>query len=505
MATDVLPDAARVLPPAGQKVWIKSFNEAKLKGLPDDEASAFAWAAVKRAGYHKKANGKWGKLMDAEYTVTGDEVNFGIPFVKINSKSRTVSGFATLDNVDKAGDVLDANASKEAFAKWAGNIREMHEKKAVGKSISVESKEFTDESGETFNGIWITARISKGAEDTWQKVLDGTLSGFSVGGAVHEKERAIAKTADGERDIWRITKYSLNEVSLVDNPCNQLATVSLVKSINGALAFEDIIDNSDEVESEGESFEKAHSAGSTDCCMGEIENVLTALKSWRQRAIEKDQDSEVANISRIMIGVRNYHDYERYEHEDHERMSAAVNKSDESEGEPMAKTEEELQNNDESDISVSDEFTGEQKSLLRKLAELLLGEQVTEAETEVSEITEELDKEGDVTSDMNTEEVNGLVEAATGELSKSVDEKFEGIGEALTKIAEALETVAKSEDIDAIKAEMETRIEELAGRIEGLETTGAVKKSGDVTEESLEKEDKGFWSDSIVPEFLKKA
>lgn len=506
MADSVLPDAARVLPPAGQKVWIKSFNEAKLKGMPDDEASAFAWAAVKRAGYHKKANGKWGKMMDAELSVTGDDVVLGIPFVKINAKGRTVSGFATLDNIDKAGDVLDATASKEAFAKWAGNIREMHERKAVGKSISVEQKEFTDEDGNSYNGIWITARISKGAEDTWQKVLDGTLSGFSVGGAVHEKERQIAKTADGEREVWRITKYSLNEVSLVDNPCNQLATVSLVKSIDGALSFEDIIDNSEEAEQEGESLEKAHSEGSADCCMGEIDSVLGALKAWRQRAIDKDQDHEVANISRLMMNVRNYKDYERYEHEDHERMSAAVNKTEESEGEPMAKTEEELQNNVESDISVSDDFTGEQKSLLRKMAEFILGEsQVPTPEAVAEETSEELNKEGDVTSEMNTEEVNDLVKAATEELSTSVDEKFTGIGDALTKIAEALETVAKSEDVESIKAEVQEQIEGLAGRIEALETTGAVKKSGDVTEESLEKEDKGFWSDSIVPEFLKKA
>lgn len=503
MAKDLLPDAARVLPPAGQATWLKAFKEARLKGLPEDEASAFAWAAVKRAGYHRKSNGKWGKMMDAELTVAGDDLILGIPFVKINAKGRTVSGFATLDNIDKAGDVLDAKASQDAFAKWVGNIREMHERKAVGKSISVEQKQFTDESGETYNGIWITARISKGAEDTWQKVLDGTLSGFSVGGAVHEKERAIAKTADGDREIWRITKYSLNEVSLVDNPCNQLATVSLVKSIDGALSFEDIVDNSEDAELDGEPLEKAHAEGSADCCMGEIDNVLGALKAWRQRAIDKDQDGEVASISRLMMNVRNYKEYERYEHEDHERMSAAVNKSNESEGEPMAKTEEELQNNDESDISVSEDFTQEHKSLLRKMAEFILGE-VPQPEAVAEETTEELEKEGDVTSDMNTEEVKGLVDAANEELTKSFDGKFTEIGDALTKIAEALETVAKSENLDELKAELQEQIEGLAGRVEAVETSGAVRKSGDVAEESLEKEDKGFWADSIVPEFLKK-
>lgn len=497
----VLPDAARVLPPAGQRVWIKAFKEAKLKGMPDTEASAFAWAAVKRAGYHKKSNGKWGKLMDADLTISEDQVVFGIPFVKINTKGRTVSGFATLDNVDQAGEILDASASKEAFSKWVGNIREMHEKKAVGRSLNIVEKQFEDESGEKYNGIWITARISKGAEDTWQKVLDGTLSGFSVGGAVHEKEKTMVKDADGSnREAWKITKYSLNEVSLVDNPCNQLATVSLVKSIDGALSFEDIVDNSDEAEEE---IEKAHSPNSADCCMEDIGNVIKSLKAWRQRAIDMEKDHEVVTISRIMMSVRNYEQYEKYEHEDHERMTDMVNKTKESEGEPMAKTEEELQNNGESDISVSEDFTQEDKSILRKMAEFILGEtQVPEPEAAAE--VEELNKEGDVTSEMETEEIKTMVDEANGELEKSFDGKFTEIGEALTKIAEALETVAKSDALDELKTEVETQVAELSGRIETLETSGAVKKSGDSDDESLKKENTGLWSDSIVPEFLKK-
>lgn len=494
---DLLPDAARVLPPAGQAVWLKAFKEARLKGMPESEASAFAWAAVKRAGYQKQSNGKWGKLMDANLIVKEDTVVLGVPFVKINSTNRTVSGFATLDNVDKAGEILDAKASKEAFSQWAGNIREMHERKAVGRSVEVVEKQFTDEDGNEFNGVWITAKISKGAEDTWQKVLDGTLSGFSVGGAVHEKERTMVKTSDGDREVWRITKYSLNEVSLVDNPCNQLATVSLVKSVDGALTF------GETVETEDLGLEKVHSPGADECCMEEIENVLVALKSWRQRAIDKDNDNEVASISNLMSHVRNYKTYEDYEHEDHERMSAVVNKLNESEGEPMADSEK-LQNNEESDISVVEDFAPEHKSLLRKMAEFILGEnQVLDTEVTTEEVTEELEKEGDVTSEMNTEEVQALVESNTEELTKSFDGKFSEIGDALTKIAEALETVVKSDDIDSLKSELEGQVAELSSRIEALESTGAAKKSGD-TEVSLEKDDKGLWSDSIVPEFIRK-
>src|ERR1051325_1626725 len=242
MAKDVLPDAARVLPPAGQKVWIGAFKQAQQEGLSEEEASAYAWSAVERAGYHKIGGGKWGKNMDAEIFISDDTLQFGIPFVKINTEKRTVEGFATLDNVDKSGEIVDYAASQEAFNAWPGNIREMHQKVAVGKALSVSEDTYTDKDGTTYNGIWVKARISKGAEDTWQKVLDGTLSGFSIGGAIKEKKRELQKFDGGVREVWRITKYALGELSLVDNPCNALASLSLAKSIDGLLTVEDIVD-----------------------------------------------------------------------------------------------------------------------------------------------------------------------------------------------------------------------------------------------------------------------
>ena len=502
MPENILPPAARVLPPAGQALWIKAFKEAKLKGLPEDEASAFAWAAVKRAGYSKQAGGKWGKLMEAQLLVDNDSFTLGVPFVKINAQKRTVSGFATLDNVDNAGEILDAGASKEAFKKWVGNIREMHGKNAVGRAIEIVEKEYTDLDGNTYDGIWITAKISKGAEDTWQKCLDGTLAGFSVGGATHEKERAIVKLGDREVEVWRITKYSLNEVSLVDNPCNGLALVTLVKSVDGALELTDELEEAVE-----EAFEKmTHAPNGENCCSAEIDAVISALNAWRQREIDEGDDGEVATISYMMQNVRSYAKMDAYEHEDHARMAEQVSKSNESEGEDMSKTGDDLQDKEISDNSLAnDELTEEHKGVLRKLAELVLGiKPATDESVETDEETE-LAKEGD-TSDMNEEDVKTLVDGASDELAKSVDGKFGEIGDSLTKISELLEAVAKTEALEELKKELEDKVEAIANRVETLETSGAVKKSGDKTDdaEQLEKSDRGLWADAIVPEFLRK-
>jgi hypothetical protein len=155
----------------------------------------------------------------------GDTIAFGVPFTKVNVKERTVEGFATLDNVDKAFDVVDSKASEEAFSSWMGNIREMHGPKAVGSAVTIEKKTL-EKDGRVYTGIWVKSRISKGAPDTWEKVLDGTLKGYSIGGKVLERRPDIVKASDGkyaEARVNRITKYILAELSVVDNPMNPLA------------------------------------------------------------------------------------------------------------------------------------------------------------------------------------------------------------------------------------------------------------------------------------------
>jgi hypothetical protein len=62
---------------------------------------------------------------------------FQYPLAKVDVERRTVSGFATLDNVDKQADIVTTEASLKAFSKFRGNIREMHQPTAVGKMVSV--------------------------------------------------------------------------------------------------------------------------------------------------------------------------------------------------------------------------------------------------------------------------------------------------------------------------------------------------------------------------------
>ena len=72
----------------------------------------------------------------SHWSANGEDISLSVPFTKVNREKRTVSGFATLDNLDQTGDVVTAEASLGAFENFRGNIREMHGSNAVGKMVS---------------------------------------------------------------------------------------------------------------------------------------------------------------------------------------------------------------------------------------------------------------------------------------------------------------------------------------------------------------------------------
>ena len=163
-----------------------------------------------------------------------ENLNFTFPFQKINKEQRIVTGIATADNPDLVDDVVNFDASVEAFSNWIGNIREMHSPIAVGKLVDWKPVPVTFE-GDTYQGIEVSVYISKGAENTWQKILDGTLRGFSIGGNVVKTEKK--KSEKLGRYINEIVNYKLGELSVVDNPCNPAGMFAMIKSIDGQLEY----------------------------------------------------------------------------------------------------------------------------------------------------------------------------------------------------------------------------------------------------------------------------
>ena len=168
----------------------------------------------------------------AHWSTDGDNVRLSMPLTKVDKEKRIVSGFASLDNLDKQDDIVTTEASMEAFAKFRGNIREMHQPSAVGKMVSFkEEKYFDPESKKFYKGVYVSTYISKGAQDAWEKVLDGTYTGFSIGGRMNKWDDAYDEKAD--KQIRIIKEYDLIELSLVDSPANQFASIMSVQKVDG--------------------------------------------------------------------------------------------------------------------------------------------------------------------------------------------------------------------------------------------------------------------------------
>lgn len=174
-------------------------------------------------------------IKKATWTTDGDNVSISMPLTKIDAENRIVSGFASLDNADTQGDIITKEANKKAFERFRGNIREMHQPIAVGRMISFKEDTFYDKKTEKFyNGIWVNVRVSKGAQNTWEKVLDGTLQGFSIGGSIIDAEPVFDKSTGSSNRV--VKDYELVELSLVDSPANQLANVVSINKVSGEVS-----------------------------------------------------------------------------------------------------------------------------------------------------------------------------------------------------------------------------------------------------------------------------
>lgn len=159
------------------------------------------------------------------------QLHLNIPITKVDEDQRIVVGYATTEDIDSQGDIVDYEASKKAFKSWKGNVREMHDPtRAVGKAIDVQ---FDDAK----KAVLVSAQVSRSADgdNAWQKVKEGILTGFSIGGQIFKTAQETKKSDDGEQTVNRITDYALSETSLVDNPANPGAELIMVKSVDGNL------------------------------------------------------------------------------------------------------------------------------------------------------------------------------------------------------------------------------------------------------------------------------
>jgi hypothetical protein len=385
-----------------------------------------------------------------------NKVVLTMPIQKFNEEKRTVSGFATLDNLDSQRDIVDKEASLEAFKSFRGNIREMHMPKAVGRMVNFEEKTYFDPAtGEDHNGIYVEVYVSKGAQDTWEKVVDGTLSGFSIGGAFNNTQMEVTKGADGQ-PVRNIKQYYLTELSLVDNPANQLANVfSIQKSADGTITYDGfatVEDSADEPVAEEKGLE------------------LMALEVVEDSRMEKfvGRLEEVLNKTQGGNSMTN------------EIETAVVEEVTE------AETEE---------VVVDSEIAVEKAADISEVEVEVAADDVDNTEAivmaTVEKVLERLSKSGD---NAVPEVVNAVEESVS---SESLDTIVKSVDENNVALASAMEAISQ---LTKVVTEFTEFREELSTRLTALEESTAVKKSltNHVTKRRTSDNEADFWSTTAL-------
>jgi hypothetical protein len=430
-------------------------------------------------------------LRKSHWAADANRVSLAVPFAKVDRENRLVSGYATLDNIDTSDDVVTAEASKSAFSAFRGNIREMHQPIAAGRLVDFREDEFFHD-GEFFRGIYVTVYVSKGAQDTWEKVLDGTLSGFSIGGNITDQESKFVKDAGPNGKTIRFIKgYDLIELSLVDNPANQLSNIDAVVKVfsikedsHGDMVMKGMVAETE--------ITNVFWCPTDEIAKNSAEESVLCLKcgsSMEQIGwFEQGEDNAVKTAAAVADFLRQKEGNADTKQNDN-TGEGGVNMADENKNDAVAE-----------DVVTSGDVVNAEEVNAEQVAE---GAQVPEDSAEVAE-EQEAKREAQAEA-AGVEEAQGepdfekMFDDLKGSVKESIEKTVAAVEAKVTEVTAAFD--AKASEFEKSIGELGEKLEEISGlredvakRLDALEKASAIKKSGEVEgPEPVKKAQTGIW------------
>ena len=403
-------------------------------------------------------------IQKAHWNTDGDNVRLSMPFSKVDQERRIVSGFATLDNVDRQNDIVTPEASMKAFEGFRGNIREMHQPKAIGKMVSFkEDKYFDPETKKFYSGVYVSAYVSKGAQDAWEKVLDGTYTGFSIGGRMNDYDNAYNEKMD--TTIRIIKDYTLMELSLVDSPANQFANILSIEKVDGV---DTVVGDSADLVVENVFWDQE--SGMVLLSEDEVKlNPTTGTPMQNIGFVEKSDDEKVNMIKFLVDSAKGMN-------------TIGTNKEEKTMTDEIIKNEVVEENAPEAIEAVEETAPEVVEEVVETPAEEAVEEEVEKSDTLVNFAT---DLKNTLTSAFS--DILDVVKAQSAEiadLKKSLGVVTEKANQANAKLADA-----------------EDDFNNLGKRIDAVEQDTAFRKSGDLGEIIQEKPamvEKSIWGGSFL-------
>jgi outer membrane murein-binding lipoprotein Lpp len=437
-------------------------------------------------------------MFKAHWATEGDNVRLSMPFSKVDVEKRIVSGFATLDNVDKQNDIVTTDASMKAFSKFRGNIREMHQPSAVGKMVSFkEDKYFDPETKKFYSGVYVSAYISKGAQDTWEKVTDGTYTGFSIGGRMNKWDDAYDEKADLQ--IRVIKDYDLVELSLVDNPANQFASILSVEKGENA----EMILKGEAVDVEVENVFWDQDSGLVMLSQEEEMASPTSGEAMKNIGFVEKSDDDKKNVIKFLVDSAKGIDLSKITKEV-SPMTDETTEIIETVDEVVEKSEEVAPEADAAAESVVDavETKADDSVEVEKADDAEAEVEVEKAET--TEDAETVEKADEVVEAAEVSKSDDVAVDAVAEIKDTITSAFSDLAETVKSLHAEVDALKKSingvsEEVSAAKQDLtETRgqFDEFGKRFEAVEADTAFRKSGDlgeIVQEQPEMVEKSLW------------
>ena len=150
-----------------------------------------------------------------------------------------VAGYASVEVVDKQGDVITKEALKHAFRKFMENpsyrnVQLAHSNIQIGDVVP----NYTDSEGRLWKsevddvGMFVVVQLRNDiekAKEVSAEIRKGVLRGFSIGGQAFKRVRK----SDAKRgDYQEISKLELHEITICEKGINPEATFSILKQDN---------------------------------------------------------------------------------------------------------------------------------------------------------------------------------------------------------------------------------------------------------------------------------
>ena len=174
-------------------------------------------------------------MLSASLRTTPVESGDGISLLK-SSNDLVIAGYASVELVDKQGDLITRGALKNAFddfmkAETFRNVQLAHSNIQVGEVVP----NYTDNDGRVWKstvddaGMFVVIRLRddiEKAREVANEVRKGNLRGFSIGGQAFKR---INKHDAKHGDYTEISKLELHEVTICEKGINPEATFRILK------------------------------------------------------------------------------------------------------------------------------------------------------------------------------------------------------------------------------------------------------------------------------------